>query len=80
MAEKSSLFNLSVVRKENIRLVLLEVCKSLELKGYNSKNQLVAYLTSGDIGYISNYQNAREKIKEFERAEIIEYLLVEGLK
>lgn len=80
MIDKTSLFNLSIIKKENIKLTLKEVYMSLELKGYNPINQLVGYLMSGDPGYISNYQNAREKILEIERADILEFLLKEGLK
>ncbi len=80
MTDKTSLFNISIVRRENIKLTLKEVFQSLELKGYNPINQLVGYLMSGDSGYISNYQNARDKILEFDRADILEYLLIEGLQ
>lgn len=80
MTDKTSLFNISIVRRENIKLTLKEVFQSLELKGYNPINQLVGYLMSGDSGYISNYQNARDKILEFDRSDILEYLLIEGLQ
>lgn len=80
MTDKTSLFNINVIKKENIKLTLKEVCKSLEEKGYNPINQLVGYLMSGDPGYISNFQNAREKILELERADILEFLIIESLK
>lgn len=80
MTDKTCLFNLSVVKRENIKLTLKEVYESLEQKGYNPINQIVGYLMSGDASYISNFQNAREKIVELERADIIEYLLLESLK
>lgn len=80
MTDKTSLFNLSVIKKENIKLTLKEVYQSLELKGYNPINQLVGYLMSGDLGYISNFQDAREKISLLERADILEFLLKESLK
>lgn len=79
MAEETSLFNLSVIKKENIKLTLKEVYTSLELKGYNPVNQLVGYLMSGDAGYISSFQNAREKILELDRADILEFLLIESM-
>lgn len=80
MTDKTSLFDISIIKKENIKLTLEEVYQSLEIKGYNPLNQLVGYLMSGDSGYISNFQNAREKIMELERADILEYLLLESLK
>jgi len=80
MTDKTSLFNLSVIKKENIKLTLKEVYSSLEIKGYNPTNQLVGYLMTGEPSYISNYQNAREKICSLERADIIEFLLKEVYK
>ncbi len=80
MTEETSLFNLTVIKKENIKRTLKEIYQSLELRGYNPINQMVGYLMSGDSSYISNYQKAREKILEIERADILEYLLQESLK
>ncbi len=80
MTEKTTLFDLSVVKKENIKTTLNEVFESLKVKGYNPKNQIIGYLMSGDANYISNFNNAREKILELDRAEILEYLLEESMK
>lgn len=80
MLEHTSLFNLSVVKQENIKTTLKEVYDILIAKGYNPVNQIVGYLVSGDSAYISNFKNAREKILELDRAEIIEYLLLESMK
>ncbi len=80
MTEETSLFSISVIKKENIKTTLKEVCSSLEQKGYNALNQIAGYLISGDASYISSFQNAREKILELDRIDIIEYLLKESLK
>ena len=48
---------------------------ALEERGYNSVNQLVGYLISGDPGYISNYKETRKKITKLDRTDIIEVLL-----
>lgn len=80
MTEKTTLFDLSVVKKENIKTTLNEVFESLKVKGYNPKNQIIGYLMNGDANYISNFNNAREKILELDRAEILEYLLEESMK
>ena len=61
MSDNDSLFNHSVVKKETIKSTLKSVYDSLEQKGYNPLNQLTGYLLNGDIEYISNFQNAREK-------------------
>lgn len=80
MTEKTTLFNLSLIKKENIKVTIKEVFESLEIKGYNPKNQIIGYLMSGDSSYISNFQNAREKMLELDRADILEYLLEESMK
>ena len=54
--------------------------QDLTIKGYQAKNQVIGYLMSGDASYISSFQNARDKILELDRAEILEYLVEESLK
>ena len=34
-----------------------------------------SYIISGDLGYISSYKDARNKIQEIDRAKIVEILL-----
>lgn len=63
-----------------IEQILKEVYDSLVEKGYDPINQLTGYLMSGDPGYISSYQNARNKIMSIDRSKIIEVLLRKGLK
>ena len=41
--------------EETIKSVLRDVLEALEERGYNPVNQLVGYLMSGDLGYISSY-------------------------
>lgn len=78
--EKTSLFDVKEIDTELIRVTLKEVCDSLEERGYNPTNQVVGYLISGDPGYISSYQDARNKIQELDRAKIVEILLLEFQK
>lgn len=80
MTEKTTLFDLSIVKKENIKITLKEVMEALNIKGYNAKNQIIGYLMSGDASYISSFKNARDKILMLDRAEILEYLLEESMK
>lgn len=75
--EQTSLFNIQEIDSELTRKIVNEVYKSLEERGYNPTNQIVGYLISGDPGYISNYQNARNKIQEIDRAKIVEILLTD---
>jgi uncharacterized protein (UPF0297 family) len=78
--EQTSLFSIQEIDSELTRKILSEVFQSLKERGYNPTNQIVGYLISGDPGYISNYQNARTKIQEIDRAKIVEILLTEFQK
>ncbi len=78
--DKTSLFDVKDVDNKIIRDILSEVAHSLEERGYRPSNQIVGYLISGDPGYISSYQDARNKIQQIDRAKIIEVLLQEFFK
>lgn len=78
--DKTSLFNVKDIDNRCISDILEEVWGSLEERGYNPSNQIVGYLISGDPGYISSYQDARNKIQQIDRAKIIEVLLQEFYK
>lgn len=73
--DKTTLFDISIIKNELIAKTLNEVFEALKEKGYHPVNQLVGYLISGDPGYISSYKNARSKILELDRTEIIQILL-----
>ena len=62
--------------KKNIK----DVYNTLEEKGYNATSQIVGYLLSGDLGYISSYKNARNKMALLDRGEVVETLLNNYLK
>ncbi len=73
--DKTSLFDIKKLDTKQTKETLKEVYDSLEERGYNPTNQIVGYLISGDPGYISSYNDARTKIKEIDRAKIVEILL-----
>ena len=79
MDDKTGLFDVSVVKKKLISSTLDGVFAALKERGYNPVNQIVGYLISGDPGYISNYKDSREKIMDFDRAEIVAIILEEYL-
>lgn len=79
MEDKTGLFDVSVIKKKLISSTLDEVFDALKERGYNPVNQIVGYLISGDPGYISNYKDSREKIMDFDRAEIVAIILEEYL-
>lgn len=75
MDDKTSLFDVSVIKRKLIASTVKEVYEALKERGYNPINQIVGYLISGDPGYISNYKDSREKLLDFDRAEIMAIIL-----
>lgn len=78
--DKTTLFDVATFKSEAITKTLKEVYKSLEERGYNPINQIVGYIISGDPGYISNYENARSKMLELDRSELVALLLKNTLE
>lgn len=68
-------FKVQKEEAKEVSEVLAEVYEALDEKGYNSINQIVGYILSGDPAYITSHQDARSKIRRFERDEIIEELV-----
>ena len=66
-----------VEREENTKCkeILKEVYEALVEKGYNPINQIVGYILSGDLGYISSYKNSRKMMSELDRSMLTEVLL-----
>ena len=67
--DETSVFHVEESNTARIRKTLKEVYDALEERGYNPVNQIV--------GYISNHKDARNKMKEFDRCEVVEVLLKE---
>ena len=74
------LFNVSEVNEKLIKYTLRDALESLEERGYNPINQLVGYIISGDLGYISSYKETRNKIAKIDRTVLVEVLLKNYLK
>ena len=75
MDDTTVLFDTNEINERIVLETLKEVYNSLEERGYNPINQLVGYIISGDLGYISNYQGSRNKIKRIDRSMLVEVLL-----
>jgi uncharacterized protein (UPF0297 family) len=73
--EKTSLYSINDFEDSLVATTLKEVCAALKEKGYDEINQLVGYIMSGDPGYISSHNDARNKITSVERSTIIEVLI-----
>lgn len=79
MDDKTGVFDVNLVKKQLISDTLKEIYDALEERGYNPSNQLVGYLISGDPGYISNFKGSRNKILNYDRAEVMAIILDEYL-
>ena len=63
------------VEKKSTKELLSEVYNALNERGYNSIDQMVGYILSGDPSYITSHNNARNKISRLERDDIVEEML-----
>jgi len=78
--DKTLQFDKNELKEEKVRSILKHVDKSLSEKDYDSLNQIVGYLISNDPAYISSYNDARKRMLEVSRDEIIEELVKSYLK
>ena len=74
------LFDTSEVNNKIIKETLADAVEALSERGYNPINQLVGYIISGDLGYISSYKETRNRIAKIDRTVLVETLLKEYLK
>lgn len=79
-SDTTVLFDINEVNKELVYDTIKDVYDALEERGYNPINQLVGYIISGDLGYISSYKEARNKISKLDRSIIVEVLIDYYLK
>ncbi len=68
---RTMIFNVNMLRQELIMMTINEVVKTLEREGYNSTNQLVGYILTNDLSYITSKEDARKKIAKFTREEVL---------
>ncbi|MCH5166361.1 MAG: IreB family regulatory phosphoprotein [Erysipelotrichales bacterium] len=78
--DKTTLFNIDEITSALVETTLMEVYDALKEKGYNPVSQIVGYLVSGDPGYITTSNNAREKILSIDRGKILEAIVKEYLE
>lgn len=67
--------DIEAIKDANIRELVFDVASSLEERGYDAYKQLTGYLITGDLAYITSYNNARNKIQEVNRYELLETIL-----
>lgn len=78
--DKTRVYNIEDLENYMITETLWDVKKALDEKGYNGINQIVGYLISGDLAYISSYKDSRKKIQRIDREKIVEALVKNYLK
>ncbi len=69
--DKTMSFNFEKEKNTKTKEILKEVYEALVEKGYNPINQIVGYILSGDPTYITSHNNARNKIRQIERDELL---------
>lgn len=78
--DKTTYFDIAKFKSEVIINKLNEVVSILKERGYNPINQIVGYIINNDPTYITNYKNARSKIKDIDINELVALLLKNTLE
>ena len=78
--EETIVYNVEELENYMITETLITVMHNLNEKGYNGINQIVGYLLSGDLAYISSYKESRNKMQRLEREKVLEALLKHYLR
>ena len=77
--DKTMSFNFEKEKNTRTKEILKEVYEALVEKGYNPINQIVGYILSGDPTYITSHKNARNKIRQIERDELLENMVRDNI-
>ena len=80
MTDETVSFYVEKEKNQKTKEILKSVYDALKEKGYNPINQIVGYIISGDLGYISSYKEARNRIAKIDRTTLVEELLKNYLK
>ncbi len=75
LSEKTRMFTAADSDDLDIKVLLRQVCRALEEKGYRPVDQIVGYLLSGDPAYITSHGDARLLIKRVDRDELLEEIV-----
>lgn len=78
--DNTMMFDVNEINEKLIRDTLEDAVEALTERGYNPINQLVGYIISGDLGYISSYKETRNKLSKIDRTTLVEVILKEYLK
>lgn len=64
-----------IYKEDDIYEILTNISNIIEEKGYNSVNQIMGYIKTGDPIYIPRDNQLREKIRYIDIDDILKYLL-----
>ena len=78
--DNTSLFKISDIENAMVSKTLLEVYRSLESRGYNPTSQIIGYLITGDPGYITSFEDARNKMTSLDREKVLEIILKDYMR
>ena len=78
--DKTSLFKIDDMENAYVSKTLIEVYRSLEGRGYNPTSQIIGYLITGDPGYITSFEGARDKMTSLNREKVMEIILMDYMK
>lgn len=73
--DNTIVFDVDKISEKLVYDTIKDVYDNLEERGYNPTNQIVGYIISGDLGYISSYKESRKKIASLDRSTLTEVLL-----
>ncbi len=73
--DKTMCFKVEKEENSKAKEILKDVYEALVEKGYNPINQIVGYILSGDPTYITSHKDARNKIRQVERDELLEKMV-----
>lgn len=78
--DKTTVVDTKSIVDKSIKDDLISIFNDLEERGYEPVKQMVAYLISGDPGYISSYKECRNRIVKYKREDILEVMLVKFIQ
>ena len=80
VSDETSVVETNTIVNKNTKKELISICKDLEEHGYEPVKQMVAYLISGDPGYISSYKECRDRVLKYNREDILEIMLMKFIE
>ena len=75
MKQRTSQFDPLRENPEKVAQIMRNVTQALNEKGYNTVDQIVGYLMSGEPVYITSHNGARAAISRIDRHEILEQMV-----